>query len=210
MGDFTVKTLIITTGTRFLGLAQETGIEGEKEFAGKGVSYCPECDGPFFKDMKVLISGSVYDAFFLKGLAKKVIYLGPISEKEARQMTPEIIEANDIIYMEGQLQRIYGENVVKGVVIDDKELEVDGVFLTAREAGSELFQNMGLEIDDDGYLVVNRRMETNIPSVFAAGDITGEPWQIAKSIGEGAVAALSAYRYLTGESVIDLGWSIEF
>ena len=207
-GKYQAKMVILATGTRFLGLSKTMGIEGEKEFLGKGLSYCPECDGPLFKGKDVMVVGSAYDAFFLKGLAGKTYYLGPIPEKEEKQISRELLVANEIVYLEGKVEKIEGKDFLEKVVVNGKAIPLEGLFITSREVGSELFKKVGIETDEDGYIKVDRRMRTNIPGIFAAGDITGEPWQIAKSLGEGATAALSAYQFLTGKAMHDLGWSL--
>lgn len=205
---YQAKTVILATGTRFLGLSKTMGIEGEKEFLGKGLSYCPECDGPLFKGKDVMVIGSAYDAFFMKGLAGKTYYLGPIPEKEEKQISRELLKANEIDYLEGKIERLEGKDFLEKVIVDGKAIPLEGLFITSREVGSELFQKVGIETDGDGYIKVDRKMKTSIPGVFAAGDITGEPWQIAKSLGEGATAALSVYHFLTGKAMHDLGWSL--
>ena len=111
--------------------------------------------------------------------------------------------------MEGNIEKLIGNNFLSSVVIDGKELKIDGLFLTKKKAGSEILEKTGLKLDDSGFMVVNRHMETNIKGVFAAGDITGEPWQISKSVGEGAVACLSAFKFLTGQEMRNLGWALQ-
>ncbi|NOQ46319.1 MAG: hypothetical protein GQ559_06560 [Desulfobulbaceae bacterium] len=84
-----------------------------------------------------------------------------------------------------------------------------GSLLTKRRSSAHVFARAGLELDDDGFIICDRSMATNVAGVFAAGDITGEPWQIAKSIGEGAVAALSVFKFLTGQQMRNLGWALQ-
>ncbi len=203
------KAVIVATGLEVLGLKEEFGLTNERDYLGKGVSYCTECDGPLFKGKKVLAIGNPFDAFLLQRLTERVSYLGPVPEEFRSQVPREIIEANNIEYLEGQLEALEGENCLEAVVVDGARIPVDGLFITRRKAGSEIFEKAGLKLDDDGFIIVDRQMATNVAGVYAAGDITGEPWQIAKSVGEGAVASLSVFRFLTGQRMRNLGWALK-
>lgn len=203
------KTIIISTGLELLGLKEDFGINNERNFLGKGVSYCAECDGPLFKGKKVLVIGNPFDAFLLKRLCSTVYYLGPIPNEFRTKVPAEVIEANDIEYMEGNIEKLVGNNFLSSIIIDGKELHIDGLFLTKKKAGNEILEKTGLRLDENGFIIVNRHMETNIQGIYAAGDITGEPWQISKSIGEGAVACLSAFKFLTGQEMRNLGWALQ-
>lgn len=85
-----------------------------------------------------------------------------------------------IEYLEGRIEQLVGDNFLSSVIIDGKKLQIDALFLTKKKAGSEVLEKTGIILDDRGFIVVNRHMETNLKGVFAAGDITGEPWQISK------------------------------
>ena len=207
--DYRPKAVIIATGLEVLGLKEEFGLANERDYLGKGVSYCAECDGPLFKGKTVLVIGNPFDAFLLRRLTDTVHYLGPVPEEFRNQVPREIIEANDISYLEGRLEKLVGEPALEAVLIDGKRMAMDGVFITRRKAGSETFAQAGLKLDDDGFIVTDRQMATNVKGVYAAGDITGEPWQIAKSVGEGAVAALSVFKFLTGQRMRNLGWALQ-
>ncbi len=203
------KSVIIATGLEVLGLKEEYGLSGEREYLGKGVSYCAECDGPLFKGKAVMVIGNPFDAFLLRKLAATVYFLGPVAEEFKSQVPQEIIEANDITYLEGRVEKLEGERELEAVVVEGRRIAIDGLFSTRRKAGSEIFEGAGLQLDDDGFIIVNRQMATNIKGVYAAGDITGEPWQIAKSVGEGTVAVLSVFRFLTGQRMRNLGWALQ-
>jgi thioredoxin reductase (NADPH) len=203
------KTVIVATGLEVLGLSEEFGIKDERKFLGRGISYCAECDAPLFRNKKVLVCGNPFDAFLLKRLTDSVIYLGPVPDEFSNQVPREIIEANNIRYIEGNIEELRGEPYLQEVVIGGRALPVEGVFLTKRRSSAHVFARAGLELDDDGFITCDRSMATNVAGVFAAGDITGEPWQIAKSIGEGAVAALSVFKFLTGQQMRNLGWALQ-
>jgi thioredoxin reductase (NADPH) len=213
--EYRPKAVIIATGLELLGLKEEYGVAGERQFLGKGVSYCAECDAPLFRGKRVLVCGNPFDAFLLKRTASEVTYLGPVPADYARQVPREIIEANVIAYMEGRIVGLRGGDRLEEVVIEGgaaappRRLAVDGLFLTRRRATSEVYAAAGIDVDPSGFVRVDRRMQTNVPGVFACGDITGEPWQISKSIGEGAVACLSVFRYLTGQEMRNLGWALQ-
>ncbi len=200
------KSVIVATGLEVLGLREEYGLKNERDFLGKGVSYCAECDGPLFKGKAVMVIGNPFDAFLLRRLTDTVYFLGPVPEEFRNQVPSEIIEANDITYLEGKLEEPEGKGLLEAVVVAGKRLAVEGLFITRRKAGSELYE---MKLDDNGFIIVNRQMATNVAGVYAAGDITGEPWQIAKSVGEGAVAAMSVFKYLTGQRMRNLGWALQ-
>jgi len=207
--EYRPKAVIIATGLELLGLKEEYGVSGERQYLGKGVSYCAECDAPLFRGKRVLVCGNPFDAFLLKRTAAQVTYLGPVPEDYARQVPREIIEANDVVYLEGAVRELRGGDKLEEVVVDGGRLSVDGLFLTRRRATSQVYAAAGVELDENGFVRVDRRMQTNVPGVFACGDITGEPWQISKSIGEGAVACLSVFRFLTGQEMRNLGWALQ-
>jgi thioredoxin reductase (NADPH) len=207
--EYRPRAVIIATGLELLGLNEEHGIVGERLYLGRGLSYCAECDAPLFRGKTVLVRGNPFDAFLLKRIASRVVYLGPVPADYARQVPREIIEASDVEYIEGEIRALHGRNRLEEVVVDGRSLAVDGLFLTKRRATSRIYAAAGVELDDEGFVRVDRRMQTSVPGVFACGDITGEPWQISKSVGEGAVACLSAFRLITGQEMRNLGWALQ-
>lgn len=207
--EYRPKTLIIATGLQLMGLEQEFGVAGERQFLGKGVSYCAECDGPLFRGKRVMVVGSPFDAFLLKRLSNEVLYLGPVPEEYRAQVPVEIIEANGISCLEGRIEELMGGDSLEAVVVNGSEIDVDGVFFTKRSSGTELYEGIGVGLDEDGFIRIDRHGATNVSGVFAAGDVTGEPWQISKSIGEGATASLSVFKQLTGQEMRNLGWALQ-
>ncbi len=190
------KAIILATGIARVKL----GVPGEKEFFGKGVSYCASCDCNFYKGMIVAIIGSESEAAMSAELmtkyAKKVYWVSETIdadqalETKARTAGVEIIEA--------KLLQIKGSNVVESIMIDDgKEIKVDGVFI---ELGGKSSGDLAMDLDImpgiDDTIKVSENCETSVKGVFACGDITGKPWQVAKAIGQGAVAGLSAADYV--------------
>ncbi|MBC8015717.1 MAG: NAD(P)/FAD-dependent oxidoreductase, partial [Sporomusaceae bacterium] len=185
-GDtYEARAVIIATGVVATGL-----FKGEKDFLGKGVSYCPTCDAMMYKGKDVAVisytAEGEHEADYLKELCRTVYYLPQY--KEAPNMR------SDIKLIHDKPKSITGDVVVENLVMVKEQLDVHGVFIIRQ---SDPVENVlpGLELEGE-VVKVNRDMSTNIPGVFAAGDCTGRPWQIAKATGEGLIAVLSAINYL--------------
>jgi thioredoxin reductase (NADPH) len=182
---YEAKTVIIATG-----IPKAKYIPGEKELLGKGVSYCGTCDGPLYRGKTTMVIGEIEEAEedvnFLQEICNKVYFLP--TYKEIRHVHP------NVEILEGKPKEIFGEPFVSGIRIDDQDIKVDGVFLIKESIPvTQLIK--GLEMEEKT-IKVNRKLETNFPGVFAAGDCTGRPYQVTKAVGEGAVAALEAVSYL--------------
>jgi thioredoxin reductase (NADPH) len=200
------KTMIVATGLRHLKL----GVPGEKEFTGKGVSYCFTCDGPLFKGKKVIVVGSgtsaVEAALYLKGLTKDV----KMVMKAENYTTTEKIQRTRMeksgieVIPSTKVLEIYGNQLVEGVKVknlkngEERNIETQGVFVEIGKAPNTAFlKSLGLEMDTKGYIVVDDQQMTNIPGVFAAGDVTTtKVKQVSVAVAQGAIAALQAYKYL--------------
>lgn len=176
------KAIILATG-----LSKSKGISHEMEYLGKGVSYCATCDGMLYRGKKVIVvaenSEGEEEANFLADICSEVAYV-PLYQ-------PVLNLKDNIRLVEGKPSAVIGDgNKLTGLEIGGKVLECDGIFFAkdSMPPDSLLF---GLETDGKN-IVVNRNMETNLPRVYAAGDCTGTPYQIAKAVGEGLIAALSA------------------
>lgn len=179
-------TVILATGVDYA-----KSLKGEDEFVGKGVSYCATCDGPLFQQktvaMLVYSKDGLDEVRFLSEVCKEVL-LFPMFKGDLSAL-PE----NVIINYARPLE-IGGNGQADRIVTDKGAVLVDGVFLF-REVVSPGRLVPGLETVDGG-IKVNKDMETNLPGLFAAGDCTGRPFQLAKAVGEGQVAALNAVHYL--------------
>lgn len=172
------------------GVPQKASIDGEAGLVGRGVSYCATCDGMFFRKKKVALISQIpegeKEANFLADICEKVFYLPQYKGEYNLDPRIEIISGRPV--------SINGTERVSGLTTSQGEYEVEGVFIERASLPlDQLFP--GLEMKDEA-IKVNRIMETNIPGLFAAGDCTGKPWQIAKAAGEGQIAALSAVDYL--------------
>ncbi len=181
-------------------------VPGEKELLGKGVSYCVECDGNFFRDQTVVVVGNesaaCSGAMSLLLIARDVhlVYTDLSVNENLRYQ----IERSHIVKHPGRkVKRIRGGSEVEGVELDNGEvIEATGVFIELGAKGAlELAAAMGIALDPETmkYIVTNRKQETNLPGVYAAGDICGPPWQMAKAVGEGCVAGLEAAGYAKRE-----------
>ena len=183
---YEARTLILTTG-----INQTGGLKGEAEFLGRGVSYCATCDGGLYRGRTVaVICGSPrfeHEAAFLAGLAAKVYFIPYYKNPSVSGENIEILDRRPIA--------VEGDQRVTALKFKDGDaLPVDGVFCL-RESISLNTLLPGLEMEG-GHIAVNRAMATNLPGVYAAGDCTGRPYQYAKAVGEGNVAAHSVIDYL--------------
>lgn len=176
------KVVILTTG-----LSKSRGIPGEMEYLGKGVSYCATCDGMLYRNKKVIVVSEneegEAEANFLADVCKEVLYLplyAPVSHLK-----------ESVIVLSEKPKAVFGEDgKVSGLETTASTLNCDGIFFAKNTMPPESLL-FGLETDGRN-IVVNRNMETNLPRVYAAGDCTGAPYQVAKAVGEGLIAALAA------------------
>lgn len=202
-GEYKTKTVVVASGRTPLKL----GAEGEEEFSNRGVSYCATCDAPLFADMNVAVIGggnSGLDAVLqLMKIAKKIYLIDIAAKLRADPVMVEKARSSDkvVIYNNTTVKQIYGGNFVQGIKIDRKgvieDLAVEGVFV---EIGSIPASDFVKDVmkNEFGEILVNCRCETNIPGIFAAGDVTDvQGKQIIVAGGEGAKAALSAFEYLS-------------
>lgn len=179
------KTVILANG-----ISKTNVLEGENEFLGRGVSYCATCDGPLYRGKEVVVIGdSVHaeeDVNYLAEVCDKVYYI-PLY-KEIQHIHEQVEVLRD------KPKKIFGEQVVQGLELTNSSLDVSGVFIIKESIPTTKLLS-GLEIENKA-IKVNRYMETNLPGVFAAGDCTGKPFQVAKAVGEGLTAVLQAVSYL--------------
>ena len=183
---FEAKTLILA-----IGLNKSKGIAGEMEYLGKGVSYCATCDGMLYRNKRVVVVGEneegEAEANFLADVCEKVSYL-PLYQ-------PALNLKETVEVLSGKPKAVIGAgSCVTGIEVGDETVECDGIFFAKNSTPPESLL-FGLHTDGKN-IIVDRSMATNLPGVFAAGDCTGAPFQIAKAVGEGLVAALSAAAYM--------------
>lgn len=191
------KAIIIATGSQ----RKRLGVPGEKTLLGKGVSYCVDCDGNFYRDQHVAVVGNesaaADGALTLTQIARSVHLVYDTLEVTEDLKTK--IENSDVVCHPGvQAERIEGDHGVRSLVLSDgRHLDVTGVFIEQGAKGLvELATRLGIRLDDEmKYISTDKQQATNVPGIFAAGDVCGPPWQMAKAVGEGCVAGLSAAKY---------------
>jgi len=204
-GDLDTKAVIIAAGTT----PRKLGAKGELNFIGRGVSYCATCDGFFFREKVVVVVGggdsAITEAIFLTKMAKKVIIVHRRDKLRAEKINQEHAFANPKISFawDSVVEEIAGKQVVEKVMVRNvktnelSEIKTDGVFIYVG-----LIPNTGfvdVEKDEGGFIIANGKMETSVRGIFVAGDCRVTPLrQIATAVGDGAIAAVSAEKYLEG------------
>ena len=203
--QYQAKAVIVATGAT----PRRLGVPGEEEFTGRGVSYCATCDGFFFRGKEVVVVGggdsAVEEGLFLPRFATRVRIVHRRDQLRASQILQRRAFANEkieFIWNTG-VTSINGDGAVQSVTLRDvktgeeRELKTDGVFIyIGHVPNSELFVGQ-LEMDDQGYIVTDRRMRTSVPGVFAAGEIQDRIFrQVATSVGQGCAAAMEAEKFL--------------
>ncbi|MDI6905007.1 MAG: thioredoxin-disulfide reductase [Candidatus Bathyarchaeia archaeon] len=203
---YEAKAVIIASGSHY----RELGVPGEKEFQGKGVSYCSTCDGPLFKGKNVLVVGggnsAVVTALYLTEIASQVKIAHRREEFRAEKALVDVLKTteNVEILLNTEIKEIKGEKLVnKAIIFNNKtgetgELPIEGVFVQVGEdPNSQLAKEAGVAVDEEGYIIVDVRQRTNIVGVYAAGDVTNHPVkQVGTAVGQGITAALEAYGYI--------------
>jgi len=199
--SYSVKAVILCLGTAY----RKLNAKGEKELTGKGVSYCATCDGFFFKDKKVAVVGggnsALIEAIFLKQIGCKEVYVihrrDQLRAEEAYKN--EAIEKGVEIIYNTHVESIKGEQKVESLelhnVKTDKKFDfaVDGVFISiGEEPQNELAKQLGVKLDDRGFIITDNQQRTNIKGVYAAGDVTGGLRQVVTACSKGAIAALAS------------------
>lgn len=171
------------------GVVRQTKFPGEAEYLGRGVSYCATCDGMLYRGKDAVVVGRTPDApeeaAYLQSIGCRVTYTAP--------KRPETLK-EDIPFIAANRVEIKGKQMVEAVSLDGTDVPCAGVFvLRASLAPTDLLPLLETE---GGYIKVDRAMRTSVEGVFACGDCTGAPLQVAKAVGEGHVAGLSACEYL--------------
>lgn len=193
------KALILAMGVS----RNRLNVAGEKALLGKGVSYCVDCDGGFFKNQTVAVVGNesaaASGALTLLLIADNVHLI--YKELLISDTLKNQVENSDIIKHPGLwVKAVEGRENVEGLILSNKDrLKVDGLFVELGAKGAlELATRLGISLDPENfkYILTNKKQETNIAGVYAAGDICGPPWQVAKAVGEGCIAGMEAAAYI--------------
>lgn len=203
----TAKTVLIATGSDY----NKLGIPGETEYYGRGVHYCATCDGAFYRDKKLVVVGggnsAVQETIFLTRftshidlLVRSTIKASDVLQHDLQKLVDEGkvtvhlgVTTNEIVAVDGKVTHVTATKDGK-----DTKFDTDGVFVfVGLKPNTQFLQNSGIEFDKQGLIKTNEHLETNLPGVFASGDVrSGATMQIASAVGEGATAALSIREYL--------------
>ncbi|MFH0951380.1 MAG: FAD-dependent oxidoreductase [bacterium] len=225
-GDsFTVKTIDTAYQTKTLVLAmgllpRRLNIPGEKELAGRGVTYCATCDGPFFKGKRVAVVGGGNAALDAAEYLSKICTTVHLINRTAKYRAFEAIvnevkqTPNITMYDNSEIKSINGQNKVESITVINNQtqaeqtIELDGVFIEiGRVASTELIADL-VKLDDKGQIIINDHGATSQPGIFAAGDATNTPMkQITVACGLGTTAILSAYQYLHQGAPLETDYS---
>jgi len=205
-GDYAGRAAIITGGSE----RQKLGVPGEKEFLGRGVSFCSTCDGPFFRGRTVAVVGggnvAVSEALHLTSFASKVYIIHRRDQLRATPVMADKAKQHPIIEIiwDSVVEAIEGDGAVEKVRLtnvktgEKSELKLDGVFISIGLKPNTAYLKNLLELDEQGGIMVNDKMETSAPGIYAAGDIRHNSIrQAIAAAGDGAVAATYVQKYLS-------------
>lgn len=209
-GDLRAKTVLIATGSDY----RKIGIPGEMEYYGRGVHYCATCDGAFYRDRKLAVVGggnsAVQEALFLTRFASHIDLLVRSSVKASDVLKRDLEKAVNAGKITIHLETVPEEIIASDGKLVDRvrcrkndetfELKVDAVFVfIGLVPNTGFLKDSGVELDEYGMVKTSENLATNIPGVFASGDVrSGATAQIAAAVGEGATVALSIRKYLEG------------
>lgn len=203
--DYIGNAIIIAGGTH----SKKLGIPGEEEFAGKGVIHCATCDGPLYKEQVVAVVGggndAIYEALSLAKFTSKVIVIHRRDKLRADKVLREraLSESKVEFIWDTTVTAVLGESTVSGIQLnnvktgENSTLNVDGVFMAVGNKPNTDYLAGTIKLGTGGVIPVNRSMETEVPGIFAAGNIREDsPMRIASAIGDGATAAIAAERFI--------------
>lgn len=203
-GSYDARSVIIATGAS----SRKLGVPGEEKFIGRGISFCATCDASFYREKTVAVIGggdsAVEEGIYLTRFAKKVFVIHRRDQLRACKIAQERAKKNPKIEFvwDSVVEEVIGDEKIRKIVLKNvktnvkSELEIDGMFLyVGMIPNTEVFG--GVKKDENGYLVTNERLMTDLPGVFAAGDCRKSPVkQVATAVGDGTIAATVAEKYL--------------
>lgn len=206
-GEYETKTIILATGANH----RKLGVPGEEELCGMGVSYCATCDGAFFRGRTVAVVGggdvALEDALFLARACKKVYLIHRRNEfRGAKVLQEQVAQAENIeVIWDTVVEEIKGDGQVQALALFDKkkeeksELPVDGVFIAVGIEPNTAQIEDAVELDEGGYIIAGENTKTNVPGIFAAGDVRTKPLrQVVTAAADGANAITAVENYLHG------------
>lgn len=212
--DVEAKAVLIATGSEY----KKIGVPGEEELFGRGVHYCATCDGAFYRDKRLAVVGggnsAVQETIFLTRFTSHIDMLVRSDFRASDILVDELqkyiddgkvtvhkqTETKEIVATEG---KVTGVRVTEGG--EEKLIEVDGVFVfVGLLPNTDFLKDSVIDLDPAGHIMTDLKLQTNMPGVFASGDVrSGATLQIASAVGEGATAALNIREYLDGQNRID-------
>ena len=204
-GRYSARAVILTTGSTH----RKLGVQGEEGMVGRGVSYCATCDGFFYKQRTVIVVGggntALTDALYLRSIGSKVTIVHRRDSFRADKHLQDIVAQKGIpALLNTVVDEIVGEDEVTAVKLRNlktgapETMGVNGVFVAVGEVpSSQLASELGLAMDPGGFVIVDRSFRTNVPFIYAAGDVSGGIRQIVAAVHGGAAAALSCFEDLT-------------
>lgn len=189
--NYSAKALLLATGVNRV----KSAIKGLKEYEGKGISYCAICDGFLYKEQDIAVLGTgkyaIHEAQELSNIAKTITILTNGEELESK------VKCKNIKINEKQIEGFYGDTIIRKVkFIDNTELPIKGIFIAEGIATSlDFARKLGAKIEQNR-IIVNNKMETNIPGLYAAGDCIGGLLQISTAVAEGAIAGTEIIKFI--------------
>ncbi len=206
---YSSKAVIMAAGSE----PKKLGITGEESFIGKGVSYCATCDGPFYKDKNVAVigggNGALEEAIFLTRFAKLVTIIHRRNDLRADKVLQEKAASNPKIFfkLNSIVEEIKGDEKVRSLKLVDTQsnkkssINIDGVFIYAGLKPNTDFLKDIIKLDDSGHIITDEKLATNVPGIFAAGDVRKKMLrQVVTSVADGAIAVSSVKEYLAKQS----------
>ncbi|ATW26204.1 thioredoxin-disulfide reductase [Candidatus Formimonas warabiya] len=203
--SFSAKAIILATGSR----PKFLNVPGEKEFQGRGVSYCATCDGAFFREKKVVVAGggdsALEEAMFLTKYAREVVLIHRRDQLRAAKVLQDRAQRNDKLHfmLDSVIETIEGTQGVEKVRLrnvktgENKVEATDGVFVFVGHIPNTSFLAGTVELTEDGYIRTGNQLKTSVSGVFAAGDVRDKFLrQVSTAVGDGAEAAMAAERYI--------------
>lgn len=199
------KTVVIALGAT----TRKLNLENERQFVGRGISYCATCDGALFKDKTVAVVGggntALEDTMYLANLAKKVYLIHRRDQFRGEEiLSKQVVEKENIeLVLNSVPVQINGDTVIKSIDVQNKitnetrNLELDGLFVAIGRGPDTEFIDKAIQLNDAGYIVSDECMRTNVAGVYVAGDIRNTPLrQIVTACSDGAIAATKAFEYI--------------
>lgn len=203
--EYKTHTIILAMGAE----PRRLGVPGEKEFTGLGVSYCATCDGAFYRDKNIMVIGggdtAIEEALFLSRFGKKVTVVHRRDQLRATEILQRRAFENEKVdfIWDSVVEQIVGDDKVNKVVLKNKktgeksEVPVDGIFVAIGQKPQTEIVKDQVKLDEKGYIITNEKMETNIPGVFAVGDIRQKILrQVVTAVADGAIASVSVSNYI--------------